>query len=221
MMTNAAPLPQTARSEPVRFALRRSTRAEHAALDAHPALAALVDGSLDRDGYGRLMGRFERFYACHDAMLARATMAYGLDRFGFTYASRAAILAEDLAQLGVDGWREAPAAPLSPADSIGTLCGMLYVLEGSMLGGAVLCRAAEALPSNSGGRGCGYWRWCRDEGGRRWAMTCATLDALGTSEAARSDMLAGARATFIGFGDWLALWDAGENRLPGMDAMRC
>ena len=206
--------------EAFRFVLRSATSPEHQALDAHPAFARLVDGSLTAGGYRRLMAQFHGFYSAHDPMLELACRRHSVNRLGFAYAPRSAILGRDLAALGCIAPQAALAspAPLSDLASAGTLGGVLYVLEGSMLGGGVLSRAVESLLSRTGMSGGGYWLWCRDLGAARWAMTCAMIEALSASEAARSDMISGAQNAFATFAGWLADWQ--DDAPGGADGLR-
>ncbi len=207
---------QRPKPEAFRFELRRATRPEHESLDAHPAFAALMNGTLDVGGYQRLMILFHGFYARHDRLLAQSCERYALNRLGFAYAPRTSILAKDLAALGVPPIRAANLAALPPIDTAGTLGGMLYVFEGSMLGGGVLCRAVESLLEKHDASGSGYWRWCREAGAGRWAMTCAMLDRIAATEAEKQDMIAGAQAAFVSFADWLAIWrDPSWDMSPG------
>lgn len=196
-------------SESFRFVLRRATRVEHQSLDDHPAFAALIGGTLGIGGYRTLMSLFHGFYAAHDSILADACNEHRLERSGFIYAPRADMLAEDMSCLGAK-----PPVPVASIPgphrlaigSAGSLAGMLYVFEGSMLGGSVLCRAVEALLAAHGASGARYWRWCRDAGAARWAMTCAMLDEVSATSRARADMVDGARAAFSGFSDWFSDW---------------
>jgi heme oxygenase (biliverdin-IX-beta and delta-forming) len=197
--------------EAVRFVLRRETRAAHESLDGHPALAALMNGTMDTDGYRRLMVLFHGFYASHDRMIERACQDHSLSRFGFVYARRTEILASDLAALAVQPpsiLEDTSSNTLPPIGSAASLGGVLYVLEGSMLGGAVLCRAAEKLLGKDGGLGIGYWQWCRAAGGERWAMTCDMLENLAADSAATQEMLTGADAAFATFASWFADWQS-------------
>jgi heme oxygenase len=195
------------RTESFRFVLRRETHSQHQALDAHPAFARLMNGTLSLGGYGRLMQLLQGFYETHDPLLSDACARYVLERFGFAYAARRHILARDVGTLGViDPLPISARSALPPVDSGATLGGMLYVFEGSMLGGAVLCRAAESLLAKNHMVSNGYWQWCRDAGPARWAMTCAMIDGLAVQDSARSGMIEGAKAGFAGFGDWFADW---------------
>jgi heme oxygenase len=211
------------RPEAFRFALRRVTRTEHEALDGNPAFAAMMNGTLSLDGYARLMAVFHGFYERHDELLDLACRHHGLHALGFTYASRAIILRDDLASLGALGTGQHSShdepASLPTIRSAGTLVGVLYVLEGSMLGGSVLCRAVESLLVKTGAKGSGYWRWCRDAGAARWAMTCDVVERTAASDAARNDMIAGAQAAFHTFDRWLDRWS--DDRRSVRSLARC
>jgi heme oxygenase len=222
-MSAAFAVEESSGREPFRFVLRRETRAGHAALDGHPAFSSLLDGTLDLCGYRRLMVMLHGFYARNDAILAEACRRHALGSLGYVYAPRAGILRGDLTGLGTRSvpvsWEAPEPAPLAYFDSAGTLAGVLYVLEGSVLGGSVLCRAAETLLAHTGVSGLAYWQWCREAGGARWAMTCAMLEGLASSESERRDMIAGAHAGFAGFEAWFRRWSS--DLVREMSVARC
>ncbi|MCX7304241.1 MAG: biliverdin-producing heme oxygenase [Hyphomicrobiales bacterium] len=202
----AADIGQRSRREAFRFGLRAATQAEHAALDQHPAFSSLTGGTLDIASYQQLMLQMYGFYDKHDATLDEACRLHSLSRLGFVYRPRAEILKADLIDLGTT----APFAPFVPLNgslqqigSAAALGGMLYVLEGSLLGGALLCRAAETLLTRTGAKGNGYWQWCRDVGAKRWAATCAVLEALATTDDNRQELIDGAKVAFKAFASWM------------------
>ena len=195
--------------ESVRFLLRRETRPEHDALDNHPAFLALVNGSLSLPDYGRLMQAFHGFYTMLDPQLASACDRFGVARWGFSYEGRTAVLTGDLQALGMDdAARRTPATDGQPqASSAAALAGVLYVIEGSLLGGAVLCAATETLLAPSARGGNGYWHWCRTAAQPRWAMTCTLIEALAGTDADKEEMVAAARDSFQRFAAWFERWD--------------
>lgn len=221
----ASALRENQKPEFFRFTLRGATRAEHAALDAHPALSALMDGTLGPDGYRRLMSFFYAFYDRHDGMLGMACRRYGLELLGFVYAQRSRILAADLSALGVKAnlVSSEEHAPLPSIGSSRTLAGYLYVLEGSMLGGAVLLKAAETMQRQRGQTGFGYWQWCHDAGATRWRMTCDVIEKLADSDIARAEIIAAASQAFSTFSEWLEQWRYEAPRAAGAatGVLRC
>lgn len=221
----ASALRERQKPESFRFTLRGATRAEHAALDAHPALSTLMDGTLSPEGYRLLMSFFYAFYDRHDDMLGMACSRYELERHGFVYAQRSSILAADLAALGVEAnlVSSEEHAKLPSIGSSSTLAGYLYVLEGSMLGGGVLLKAAEVVQRQRGESGFGYWQWCHDAGAARWRITCNVIDILADSDIARAEIIAAASQAFSTFSEWLEQWryEAPRAAAAATGVLRC
>lgn len=203
--------------EPIRFLLRRETRPEHDALDNHPAFLALINGTLSLPDYRRLMQKFHDFYSALDPYLENACGRFGASRSGFHYERRTALLAGDLMALGVRGEdlrRPRPSNGRAPVGSAAALAGMLYVFEGSLLGGAVLCAATEKLLAPTGSGGNAYWQWCRTAARPRWAMTCRLIEEIAASDGAEDDMVAAARNSFHQFAAWFDCWDVDAGDPP-------
>jgi len=184
-----------------------------------------MDGTLSSEGYRRLMSFFHAFYDRHDDMLGTACRRYEMERHGFVYAQRRSILAADLSALDVEAniLSDEQPATLPSIESPGTLAGYLYVLEGSMLGGGVLLKAAEAMQRQRGESGFGYWQWCHDAGANRWRMTCHVIDKLADSDAARSEIIEAASQAFATFSEWLEHWRYEAPRAGGAatGVLRC
>lgn len=115
--------------------LRQATKAAHHALDHHPLLATLLEPSLTRAAYGDSLASLHGLYAAAEAALAPGAEA------AFPHVPRLPALEADLAALCRSPlpFRASIAVPDSPATRIG----MLYVLEGSALGGQVLMRQIQ------------------------------------------------------------------------------
>lgn len=184
----------------IRVALRRHTHADHEELHRLPLFVALRAGALSIAGYGRLMRRLHHFHAGFEAATADALQRHSECFGGYARTCRADLIARDLASLG----QPAPetgglsmARPVSAAE----LAGMLYVVEGSMLGAATLCDQARKV---AGPRGTGYWLWCRRDGVRLWTALGAVLPSLATGDRERAEMLACARHTFRAFAEAFA-----------------
>jgi len=205
------------KTESVRFLLRRETRTQHDVLDNHPAFLALVNGSLSLPGYGSLMQAFHGFYRMLDPYLESACGRFSVARAGFRYEGRTAMLESDLIALGLgdEAIRHVPHAALrEPVRSAAALGGMLYVFEGSLLGGAVLCAATEKILAQNGIGGNGYWRWCVSAAQPRWAMTCRLIEELAVTDGAREEMVTAARNSFQRFAAWFDQWDTDSGGAP-------
>ncbi|PZQ60430.1 MAG: hypothetical protein DI544_08425 [Sphingomonas taxi] len=130
---------------------------------------------------------YRAFLHAHARALPAAERAMQALPFARTLPARAPLLAADLAALDVPP----PAAlPFTPGDDAASLWGVLYVVEGSRLGGALLARQVPAgLPHAYLGavHPPGQWRTIR-----------AALDdaAAGQDADWTARMIAGALATF-------------------------
>jgi heme oxygenase len=193
-----------------REALRSATHERHEALHAAGPFAALMDGRLTREGYGRLLLRLYGFHRpLEDALLAPEASAE-LARFGLDPArlKRAGRLRLDLAALGMgpDEMDAAPRVALAPAAAPGWAMGRLYVREGSTLGGRVMARRLDGLLGSGdaarlflAGAGAGA-----GDGGDvgLWRDCCRAVEACGADPRRRAAMVAAALDVFERFADW-------------------
>jgi heme oxygenase len=179
-----------------RRVLRHETKAEHLRLHALEPFAGLAAAALDLRAYAELLARLYTFHAGFEA-----TATGALSRFPGSFPNheaspRAALLAGDLQHLGVDPGVFRPIRLRQPR-SAAEFAGMLYVVEGSVIGGAVLEAPAVRI---AGLEASGYWRWCRVNGPRRWSAFSHRLEAIVDREASDRAAVAGARDTFRAFG---------------------
>lgn len=158
-------------------ALRAATRERHRQLDHHPVMAALMDRGLTRQDYTRAL------VALHDAQRWAQGQVAALTTPA-CLACRLDDLSADLLALGIDIGKtgpdetdgevpsvcrvnapDAPAAPDAAQCSESRLIGVLYVLEGSLLGARHIARHIKALPQAGAwplaffGTACSSQRW--------------------------------------------------------------
>ena len=182
-----------------RDALRQATEAIHARLHGLPALQALAEGRIDREGYVALLRRMLGFHRAVEAALAAAPSlaAWGID---IAERRRAWLIEADLAFLGA---APGPAgrAPLPPLGTAARALGCLYVTEGSTLGGRQLARALDGLlPPGEAGRRFLLGHAARH--GALWRACCAALERCGAEPARQGEMLEAATQTFAAFEAW-------------------
>jgi len=159
--------------ESFHVALRAATASDHGEVDSAYGGFDLAD----RAGYAAFLTAHARALPAVEAALARTGEA------GFR--SRTPLLAVDLKALGLDMPDPLPlAGPAGPA----ARAGMLYVIEGSRLGGALLARQVPAdFPSS-------YLSATHLPG--EWRALLARLDAMAEGEGWLAEAVESARATF-------------------------
>lgn len=167
--------------------LRLATRADHERLESRADLLRRVATPAGRRAVVR---RFWRLHAEVEA--AVAPWLADLDGLDFPARRRTGRLAEDLKTLGLDAPEEPREAPA--AASVGEALGLLYVLEGSTLGGRVIRRSLEGQGSDM--VGLSFLDPYGERTGERWRSFLTVLDdAVRTPEAA-DDAVRGACAGF-------------------------
>lgn len=148
--------------------LKRETRADHHQVDQHLALKPLLRRELTVAEYAAALSALYAPIAGLEGALSSSLQTHGLD---YRLIQREALLKADIHQLGM----QVACAPLSPLpSSAANTVGMLYVLEGSRLGGAMIARHVAnvlggqvplqfftAHPLSDEGW-AGFWRFAED-----------------------------------------------------------
>ncbi|MEL7897589.1 biliverdin-producing heme oxygenase [Vreelandella neptunia] len=119
--------------------LKRETRADHHRVDQHPALKPLLRRELTVAEYTSALSALYAPIASLEQALSSGLQAHDMD---YRLIHREALLKADIHQLG----RRAPSAPLTPPPtSVADAVGMLYVLEGSRLGGKMIALHVDSV----------------------------------------------------------------------------
>lgn len=178
--------------------LRTATRAEHEALEQD--MFPLIQGITDAKTYGQLLQLFYGYYQ----PLEKDIEPYGAALLD-DYAQRRKVqwirndlLAMDLPQ---DGIRIDKYNPV--VDSRAAAMGALYVMEGSTLGGKIICKTIRenlGLPDHNG---LSFFNGYGAETGSKWKTFLQVLD--GFSETPEEETIVqSARAVFAGFSRWIS-----------------
>lgn len=175
-------------------ALRAHTQDVHHRIDRH---VDILRGEVTRDEYRRLLELLWGFHAPVEAWLTRS----GAARLLPDWPSRRKVrwLADDLRALGISsearsalphvpGWWIEPTVP--------AVAGVLYVVEGSTLGGRVIARHVRHVV---GDVPVTFLSAYGDQTGRRWRDLRTMLDTFDRDVAA---VVAGARGAFDTFERW-------------------
>ena len=168
-------------SSDVHVRLREATRSAHEGLERR---LAILERIATPAGRRELLVRFWRLHAEAEAALAPwlAPVA-GLE---FEGRRRTAVLRRDLAALGV---APPPLGAGPRVASLGEALGLMYVLEGSTLGGKVIRREVAAAGGDFAG--LAFLDPYGPAAGQRWRSFLAVL-----AGAAPDEAVAGARAGF-------------------------
>lgn len=192
------PLNATPRGDCALSLLRSGTE------DLHRGIERRVD--LDRiarsvDEYAKTLAAFYGFYHSVEQQIDRAPHTH----FDFALEVRAERIREDLSRLG-KGALIAALPEMARLPEIGTtpeLIGILYVVEGSSLGGQIIARRVREHLGIEHGSGGSFFGGHGDVG-KRWLAFRLAANSMVRSPVEREVALRAARDTFIAFDAWLA-----------------
>lgn len=90
---------------------------------------------------------------------------------------------------------------LPECTNLSRACGIMYVLEGSVLGGSVIANMiSDKMPRNAS-LPFSFFLYYGDQAKMMWSLFKAKLDSM--DNLSRSDVLSAARETFVLFGRWI------------------
>lgn len=189
--------------------LRLQTRAAHDRIEANPHFARLMAPNLTRPEYHALVARLFGHHAAAEAALA-ATAALLPARLGLAgRLRRTALLGADLIALGSTAAQIAalPRCPGLAMRQPEDAWGVLYVLEGSSLGGQVIARhLAQHLQIGAGNGAAGMAPYGA-ETGALWRGFKDTLDEHGSGGALDNEAVIDAACqAFDRLDRWVAAW---------------
>ncbi len=180
--------------------LRKETDPYHRALEQNHLSLALMDDKVSRDDLAIYL---EKLYGFVQPFESRY-----YDRLGEVFADletrkKAHLLQSDLTAMGSDA-NQAMQIDNKTLDQVypglPELVGGLYVLEGSVLGGAIIHRHLVAKLGDYGG---GYFPVYGKEIGTKWKGFMQQLEAYANAEN-EAQIIAGAKQTFELLDEWFA-----------------
>lgn len=176
-------------------ALRRATSPHHQRLDSGLGLPEALAAP---DRRRRIVGRFYGWQAGVERALGESLD--GVTGLDLETRRRARRFAPDLAALDIDR-ASLPLCPVPSAQSLGEALGLLYVAEGSTLGGKVIGKALQ-----SGGHdleGLGFLDPYGTRTGEMWRGFLGVLEREARSERVRAEAVRGAVMGFQQAERWL------------------
>ena len=191
--------------KPVLESLRTGTRALHERIETNPLHSAIVNGTVTRESYCRLL---EKMYGFHKSFETHAGSRAEWSEFGFDFESRSKLAAiqSDLAAMNWNGETGSiPTLPLPLEHSeFAFVAGYLYVSEGSTLGGQVLMKSLTPKLHVSREEGGRYFSSYGERVGEKWKECRDFLTRVGgVSEQSTAEMVAGASDAFFRLDAWL------------------
>lgn len=186
----------------VLLAVREATHHSHKALER---LTPFFRPEFDRPAYLRWLDLMHSFYRRIDAAIAKSAFS---DSTGWCYAPRSGLLAGDIAALENRSPNETSdsdgiLASLSGLTQVGEIAGMLYVVEGSALGGQVLMKVLQRSAGVTPELGASFFLPHGESPQLRWAEYVQLLACLPTTSASEQETVQGAVTTFNALHDWV------------------
>ena len=187
---------------PVLIALRTATGESHKAVER---LTPFFGPDFDRNGYLKWLNLMHGFYGVAERAIGSSD--FGLVT-GWTYVSRRALIERDLEMLSVP--KAEPRSdiagalkPLQQLNQTAEIAGMLYVIEGSALGGNVLQKMLHRKAKVTPQLGASFFAPHGDDPNARWRDYVQLLSKLGTTPDMERDIVDGAVVTFNALQDWI------------------
>lgn len=180
--------------------LKLATRAEHLAIEE---VLDFVGPSLTLPVYRHHLTRFHGFYAPLEEALFAAG-AWPAQTLDAEPRRKLQWLQADLSRLGLDEQhsRHCDSSRLPLLQTPGHRFGCLYVLEGSTLGGQVICRHLRStfdITPETGGR---FFAGYGPRTGSMWMSFRTALAAFATDPGCQQDVVAGALDTYRTLRTW-------------------
>lgn len=180
-------------------ALKAATRPAHRSIEAH---VPLMSGEMDLAFYVAYLAHVHGF---HHALERRIGEYHGDVLDAMKIASRVRLLSADLARLGKSRLAEpdADAVVLPACATPDQLLGIMYVFEGSALGGRIILSHLGRTIGISREHGGSYLDPYGEERMSRWAAFLGVLCAAGMESGRGEVIIASALETFTAFEAWL------------------
>jgi heme oxygenase (biliverdin-IX-beta and delta-forming) len=184
--------------------LRDETRDLHDRIERNPVAARMLADDVTLDDHRRM---HVRLHGYHRPALDRVagTLGRAMPDVVAAMADRVRWLEEDLRRLGTDP-ATVPAAPLPAAMDAAAAMGIVYVLEGSVLGGRIIARHLAERLGLGPGTGAAFYADPPAGTHPRWSDVCAWIDdwAAAQGKAAEDAMVAAARQSFVDLDRWFS-----------------
>lgn len=185
--------------------IREHTRPHHQAIERNRLLAEVLRPTLTREVYVTVLARFYGFMKPLEDTWRQYEHGTGLGAL-LAARTKTGLLEQDLAHMGVpmDTLQRLPVCTDLPSCDAPSRClGILYVTEGSTLGGQIIAAAVKRSLGIDGASGAAYFTGYAASTRPMWQETCRALEEYGQgSDAKRDDVVAAATETFEALHQW-------------------
>lgn len=183
--------------------LREATRPMHRRLESAAPLKRLVEPDLTLNEY---CGVLERLLGYHDP--AEVTVNAHADGLPIDFGPRRKtdLLVRDLERLHYSRREidDLPRCPdVAPVTDVDSALGVLYVLEGSTLGGRIIRRHLQRSIGIASDAGCAYYTGYGEDTGPMWKALGRAIEERVKESGSAEPVIASARATFIALNKWM------------------
>lgn len=184
--------------------VKAETQRQHQQLES---VLPFTKPSLSLEDYKELLKIFLGMFAPIENALTEVELPEGLE---FDKRKRTKLLELDLLALGLSA-EEINAIPrfegLSSSPSVAHALGVMYVLEGSKLGGQHITRLLHQRLGLSNERGCSFFGSHGQDVGSMWKKFCEIARATVVATEEREEFVEAAKSTFSSFEMWVVSRD--------------
>ncbi|MCS6808513.1 MAG: biliverdin-producing heme oxygenase [Bacteroidota bacterium] len=197
--------------------LKAQTRPQHDSIEGNRFGKAMMDGTLSEADYLLFLQKFYGFHVPLERLLRRINWSSaGID---IEQRCKARLLERDLLSLGMtqDEIASLPEASTLPSMStIQEAAGVLYVMEGSTLGGQIQARQVQKMYGRTADNGAAYFSSYGAHVGAMWKSCCEAIARIAdNNEENEAVIIASAQQTFQALEHWLAV----ESSIESIEVM--
>lgn len=191
-------------------ALKIATQSHHHMLEANRHMHRLMSDTITNAEYTRIITQMYGFYVPLEARLAAFDAQFAVCGIDFERRRKVPLLERDLIALGVPASEIAELSLCTCLPSIQSFpqaVGVIYVLEGSTLGGRVISRHLMYRLGLKSERGVAFFSSYTTEIGVMWKELSTQINSYAEQHFKPEDtaaMILSAQATFQTLDDWLS-----------------
>lgn len=186
----------TAITHTLRQRLKELTLPFHTELEKMPVAVTLADGSIEKEKYADYLTKIAAIHQTLEPLIVEMSewKKYGIDP---SQRLRLPLLQADLKALGRTNTLIESATLCSPWN-FATAVGVMYVLEGSTMGGQILSRKLSHMLGDDGIPCTRYFQAYGENSMKRWGEFCQFLDLFEAANPHSCDqVILGACAMFL------------------------